>query len=249
MYQDMKDMSVEEIKAGYCEENGVYRCHLCNETFEVGQVYQFDERFYDAKHAILQHMKQEHFSMLDLLLSFDSKYVALTDNQKALLKMMANGDSDNDIAKQANISATTVRNQRFQFREKAKQAKMYLAIYELAQAGFGKKQSDEIIDVHFNARQVDDRYIITKEEEEQILAQVFTSLEPLVLARFPSKQKKKIVILRRIMQQFEEGKKYHEKEVNAILKAIYDDFVSLRRYLIEYGYLDRSADGSNYWVK
>ncbi|HDR8220879.1 TPA: DUF2087 domain-containing protein, partial [Bacillus cereus] len=26
-------------------------------------------------------------------------------------------------------------------------------------------------------------------------------------------------------------------------------FVTLRRYLIEYGFLDRTDDGSQYWVK
>ncbi|MBJ6950597.1 DUF2087 domain-containing protein, partial [Vibrio cholerae] len=29
----------------------------------------------------------------------------------------------------------------------------------------------------------------------------------------------------------------------------YPDFVTLRRYLIEYGFLDRTDDGSQYWVK
>ncbi len=34
-----------------------------------------------------------------------------------------------------------------------------------------------------------------------------------------------------------------------ILKPIYHDYVMIRRYLIEYGFLDRHRDGSAYWVK
>ena len=34
-----------------------------------------------------------------------------------------------------------------------------------------------------------------------------------------------------------------------ILKRIYEDNATIRRYLIEYGFLDRSKDCSKYWVK
>ena len=40
-----------------------------------------------------------------------------------------------------------------------------------------------------------------------------------------------------------------EKEVNEILKTVYTDYVMLRRYLIELGYMDRNKDGSTYWLK
>lgn len=39
----------------------------------------------------------------------------------------------------------------------------------------------------------------------------------------------------------------NEREVNEILKGIYPDFASLRRYLIEYGFFERTRDGSAYW--
>lgn len=38
-------------------------------------------------------------------------------------------------------------------------------------------------------------------------------------------------------------------EVNEILKAIYSDFAILRRYLIDYGFMERSRDCTKYWVK
>jgi hypothetical protein len=64
----------------------------------------------------------------------------------------------------------------------------------------------------------------------------------------PSKEKKKIVVFQYIMEKFEPGRIYSVKEVNEIIKAIIDDFVTARRYLIEYGYMDRKRDGSEYWV-
>ena len=43
-------------------------------------------------------------------------------------------------------------------------------------------------------------------------------------------------------------KKYTEKELNTILVESFDDYVTIRRYLIEYGFLDRKKDGSRYWI-
>ncbi|WP_236719720.1 DUF2087 domain-containing protein [Neobacillus mesonae] len=34
-----------------------------------------------------------------------------------------------------------------------------------------------------------------------------------------------------------------------MLKSIYADFATIRRYLIEYGFMDRSKDCMKYWVK
>ena len=42
---------------------------------------------------------------------------------------------------------------------------------------------------------------------------------------------------------------YSEKEVNKILSRVYEDYVLLRRYLIEYGFLDRTRDGAVYFLK
>lgn len=69
------------------------------------------------------------------------------------------------------------------------------------------------------------------------------------LHTFPAKEKKKIIILREIATNFKSGEIYTEKEINRVLKRIYDDYVLIRRYLIEYGFLDRNTNGTGYWVK
>lgn len=76
---------------------------------------------------------------------------------------------------------------------------------------------------------------------------MFESLEPLKLRVFSAKEKRKVVALTKIVEQFEPGRTYTEKEVNGILRDIFDDYVTLRRYLIEYGFLERTRDCRTYW--
>ena len=123
------------------------------------------------------------------------------------------------MAKKLHVTEATIRRQRFTFREKAKQAKFYLAMYELA---FENEPtvSEQMIPIHNHAVCVDDRYLITESEKQYIIETFFSSTQPLVLKSFSSKEKKKVVILGKIAEQFEPGKKYSEQEVNEILKPI-----------------------------
>ena len=69
------------------------------------------------------------------------------------------------------------------------------------------------------------------------------------LKSYPAREKKKIIVLEEIVKNFNKDRKYSEKEVNRILKRIYEDYASIRRALIEYGYLERNNDCSEYWIK
>ena len=249
MIEDITSLTVEELIRGFrfLKESGEYVCCECGKRFAVGEVFPMGGRFYEADRAVKLHAA-EHGSRLDNLLATQSKYLTLTENQRGLLSLMGAGLSDAEIAARMGISPSTVRHQRFLFRERAKQARLYLAAYALAMEGERRPQ-EEMIEIHSAAKMLDDRFVITRAEEEKITALAFSSLEPLKLRRFPPKEKKKIVILNRIAQQFERGRRYTEKEVNAILGGIFDDYVTLRRYLIEYGYMDRTADCSEYWRK
>ncbi len=244
------DYPIEDIKHGYsyCKETKTYHCLICNKVFMLGEIFRYGERYFEASKAIEYHIKQEHGSVFHQLLESESKYNTLTDKQKELLELWQLGLSDQEIASKLNISASTVRHHKFSFREKAKQAKLYLSLYELA-LETPPNDKDTLIPIHEGAKMVDERYITTKEEQEKILATVFSSLSPLKLKIFSAKEKKKIVTLQRIIEQFERNKVYSEEQVNQILKDIYDDFPTLRRYLIEYGFMERSKDCHDYWVK
>lgn len=256
MIEKLLTLSLEELENGYAyhPETDCYICHICGRSFENGEIFKVGDHYYDAAKRVRIHMKEEHPNMLDILASNDKKYTGITENQKDLLMMIFLGMTDSEMAKKTGTAPATIRHQRFIFREKAKQAKLFLSIYELAMRGadhskHSKCEKDEIIDSHRGATMLDDRYFTTKAEEEKILSTLFSSLSPLKLETFSSKEKKKIVILKKISEQFERGKKYSEKELNTIIKEIYGDFATIRRYLIEYGFMERTNDCKEYWLK
>lgn len=251
MIDKLLDLGLDDIKRGfiYQTDNQCYQCIICNAIFERGEMFSFHGRWFDAERAAKEHVETAHGGVIDILLEADKKYTSLTDKQRRLLKSFASGLSDKEIAKANNVAAATVRHQRFMFREKAKQAKMYLAIFESVESASKKDSSDQLIEAHSGAVSVDERYILTVEEDKKIIETYFINDEGMKLKLFPSKQKKKIAVLRKITSQFDPSLEYTEMEVNKILKNIYEDVSTIRRYLVQYGFLDRTADGSRYWIK
>lgn len=238
--------TIETLKFGYIEEEQQgYRCLVCHAFFQHGEVYPVKHRFFTAEKAMEHHMQEEHPDYVESLIFHDSRYNMLTENQKQMMRHFRSGKSDKEIAQLLQLSPSTVRHQKFMFREKWKQAKLYMAIYENV---FASPQDIQLMEIHETAPILDDRFMISEEEKEKILSMNFQSISPLKLKSFPGKEKKKIVILTKICEQFEKERKYTEKEVNQILEEIYDDYVTLRRYLIEYRFFDRAKDGSSYWL-
>jgi Trp operon repressor len=227
MIDELAKLTVDEIKRGYTFDNQLkrYICNFCGKEFEKGEIFKNDDRYFDAEKMTKIHIQKEHSELLELLMSYDKKFTGITENQRELLSMIYSGMTDNEIAKKMGVAASTVRHQKFTFRERAKQAKLYLAIYELAFQGAEINRNiqgnkDEIVDIHYGATMVDDRYFTTKAEEDQILTSMFSSMDPLILSTFPAKEKKKIVVLKKITEQFKKEKRYSEKELNTILRAI-----------------------------
>ncbi|MFN8595924.1 MAG: metalloregulator ArsR/SmtB family transcription factor [Anaerolineae bacterium] len=66
---------------------------------------------------------------------------------------------------------------------------------------------------------------------------------------FPAQEKKFQVLLRYVLDAFEPGQRYTEKQVNNRLAKYSDDTAALRRGLIEYKLMAReaAAGGSTYW--
>lgn len=65
---------------------------------------------------------------------------------------------------------------------------------------------------------------------------------------FPAQRKKELAILRHVVKVFEPGRRYTEKEVNAALHRFSSDTARLRRYLVEFGFMDRQGGGGAYWI-
>ncbi|MBY0098237.1 DUF2087 domain-containing protein [Mesobacillus maritimus] len=236
--------SLEELKSGYIQENGFFTCLLCGEKIEKGIVYPFENQFYEAERYMRIHIEMAHQSVFNYLLAMDKKLTGLTDHQKKLLSLFYQGKNDKEIQKELDIgSASTIRHHRFALKEKERQAKTFLALMELL------KEKDEyapaFVPVHQTATMVDDRYNITLEEQEKIVTKYFSKG---ALTQFPPKEKQRLVILREISTHLKKDYIYDERELNQILKGFYEDYILIRRYLVDYGFLDRQSDGSRYWV-
>lgn len=67
------------------------------------------------------------------------------------------------------------------------------------------------------------------------------------LRMIPKKTKKVIAILEYMAGSFENDIDYSEDQINEILKRYYPDPTTLRRYLIDYGYLGRERNSAHYW--
>ncbi len=246
--------SVEEIVRGYIynNEKEEFLCLICGKAFVKGVIYKDDEDYYEAEKYTRLHIAKEHNSTFDYLINLNKKLTGLTDHQKNLLGLFYQGYNDAEVVKELGGGSTsTIRNHRFTLREKEKQTKLFLAIMKLLEINVSNKenQKNKFIPIHRGATVVDERYAITEEENEKILNTYFKNGLEGPLTTFPvKKEKRKIAILRHIVKRFEVGVNYTEKEINQILKDIYDDYVLIRRYLIEYGFLDREKDGSKYWV-
>lgn len=80
------------------------------------------------------------------------------------------------------------------------------------------------------------------EDEEAVLRAFFRDGR---LVEIPTKASKRRLVLERVAIEFEPGRRYDEREVNAIVGAFHTDHASLRRYLVDEGFLDR--EGGEYW--
>lgn len=59
------------------------------------------------------------------------------------------------------------------------------------------------------------------------------------LKQLPAQRKKRVVVLQHLLTRFAPGREYPEKEVNALLREAHEDVTTLRRELIDYGYMNR----------
>ena len=232
--------SLQEIKQGYLyqQETEEYVCLCCGERFVSGLIYPGGGQLYEAKKFIEFHIAKTHQSVFHVLLGLDKKLTGLTEHQKCLLELLYAGLNDQQVAAELNSGSTsTIRNHRFALRERQKQAKCFLAIMELLAEKTIKKQPS---DTAAAARE---------QEDSKIIAAYFKQGPHGPLSLYPVKEKKRIAIISHLTKRFVAGKTYTEQEVNDILKPIYEDYVLLRRHLIDFGFMERARDGSAYWLK
>jgi biotin operon repressor len=86
--------------------------------------------------------------------------------------------------------------------------------------------------------------LLSREEAQQKVLATFFEGERLL--SLPTQQSKRRIILLELARRFEWGRIYSEGEVNALLKAAFDDVASLRRSLIDEQIMAREQ--GRYWL-
>ena len=133
----------------------------------------------------------------------------------------------------------------------------------LSHAGLVSAQSEQYYNVYslnLGAIQAMAQRLLTRDELPKLATEVDRTaydrkvLDAFVRAdgtikSFPAQEKKFQVLLRYVLDAFEVGQRYTEKQVNNRLAKFSDDTAALRRGLIEYKLMAREAapGGSTYW--
>ena len=237
--QVMTQASVNDLKRGYvfAAAQDRFHCLCCGFKTEPGQIYRAADAYYDAEKFIRIHIETEHGSPLQILLQLDKRWTGLTELQTQLISLFSDGVNDQEITSQLGTgSVSTIRNHRFLLREKLKQAKCFLAIGELMEELSQTKSTAPVAK----------KAVSVSAAEQKILAIYFPQGIEGPLATYPGREKRRLIVLRQLAERFSPDRAYDEKEVNAVLSAAYEDHVLLRRHLIDYGFLSRRPDGSEY---
>lgn len=241
------EATLVELENGFREIEDGFVCIVCGERFERGVIYRVEERFMEPRRAAAEHVESAHGGMLRVLLALPQSLTGLSALQRKIIDGMGRGCSDREIAHELGGKAeSTIRNHRFQFRKRWMEAKVMVAIAKILEKHEG--DGERFIRFHKSMPIHDERTMTTQEEAEKILKRCMRRDGTLVMTKFPRKEKEKLVILKRIMEVFDPVRRYSEKEINALLQPIWEDYVTVRRYLIEYRFLGRKPDGSEYWV-
>ncbi len=85
----------------------------------------------------------------------------------------------------------------------------------------------------------------TKASIQSVLS-VYIDMTKKKIKQYPAKRKKQWAILFYIHQFFDFDMNYSESDVNDILSPWFEDYVRLRRDLIDFHFLTRKDDGSIY---
>jgi hypothetical protein len=238
-----------DLTAGYTSGGTTFECLFCDHRTRKGHVYRSGQDLVEAETAMGRHLEAEHGSVFDALLGLGKKGTGLSDTQRALLGHFHAGLSDREIQPLAGgVSLSTIRNHRFTLREKARQAKVFLALMELLERG-GQDPGSRFIAIPGRKAADDERFAITQKEYAKIIQGQFPDGPDGRMIKFPKKEKRKIAVMIHVLKRFDPKKRYTQQEVNEVLSTASDDHTTLGRFLVDYGFLGRTRDGSEYWVE
>ncbi len=239
---------IEDIERGYMydAESGMYRCLICGSSSERGVIYASAEDgvWWDAEKWMREHIAKQHGSVFHALLHLDKKWTGLSALQKQLLLLFHEGMSDAEVLERVGGgSASTIRNHRFTLREKEKQAKLFLVLMRLMEkgkaaasaSGKGKKRGRPA-----SVQPIQDLL----ELEHDYFPEGLDG----PLKEWPRKERARELVAEELTRRFQPDVPYAEAEVNGILEQAWPDYAVIRRFMVDYGWLERTEDGRAYWL-
>lgn len=75
-------------------------------------------------------------------------------------------------------------------------------------------------------------------EQAKVLRDFFDGAR---LKQIPAQRKKRVIVLQHLLERFDPARTYPEKEVNALLREAHEDVATLRRELVDYGFMRRES--------
>ncbi|MFH2115709.1 MAG: DUF2087 domain-containing protein [Spirochaetota bacterium] len=239
------EASVKELKQGWLDDRQSQSliCVHCGKRFSRGRVYAYGDELLTCRAAADRHVKEAHGSAFEAILKAGKTATGLSEVQETVLQGLYNGSDDADIAKALGDKAlSTVRSHRRNLRLKATEARFFLAAMELAEEWI--RDESRFVDFGPDFPVHDERAVVTGDEAIAIKR---TFMRPDgTLSRIPPKEKQKLVILRHLTELFEKGREYSDAEVRSLLGAVHEDHALLRRYLVDYRFIERDDEGRRY---
>ena len=183
--------------------------------------------------------------------------VLADESRLNLLQVLYEGERTvGDLARQVDLSEPTVSHHLSRLR-KAGFVSLRMAgnqrFYRLNEPGLNrfKQMADKIEQAppRLEPTVSDDQWIeaLGWSADDRKVLHTYTSNRQLI--RLPSKRKNLLVILRWLATLFKPDRHYTEAAVNEVIKGVYaQDYVSLRRDLVDLGYLRRERGGGDYWL-
>lgn len=233
-------MTAAMLKNGYLSQKEDYVCLSCGKSFNKDEIFGIGGHFYNGKYAVEEHVSRKHGGALKAILSLPTEVTGISQTQRNLMQLLSLDLTDQEIAEQLDISTSTIRNHRFKLKERKRQALYFIAAMELLEGVNDKMNVNEV-----SIRNYDERFQIEEKDRAKAL-KTFINTDGRV-EQIPRKEKSKIILLQHLAESFSEQKIYKETDVNSIIMEMFDDYVSVRRYLIQYGFLARTNDGKKYW--
>lgn len=75
----------------------------------------------------------------------------------------------------------------------------------------------------------------------------FIQSDPFFILKLPAKQMDKKIIIEKVANHLYTTQRLTENEITNQLAKICKDPVEIRRYLIDFDFMQRTTDGSSYW--